>query len=60
MMVFSILMPVVMFDILNVEEVKGFGPSAWLNFDSDRQLELQSEILGNLMRNSGIDSRLGL
>ena len=45
MMVFSILMPVVMFDVLNVDEVKGFGPSAWLNFDSDRQLELQSEIL---------------
>lgn len=46
MMVFSILMPVVMFDVLNIGEVKGFGPSEWLNYDWDRQLELESEILG--------------
>lgn len=41
-MVFNLIMPVVMFDILELDDFENLGPGAILNFDEDRQLELET------------------
>ena len=33
MMVFNLVMPVVMFDVLDLEVIKDYQPAAWLSFD---------------------------
>ena len=37
MMVFNMIMPVVMFDVLDLDVIKDYQPTAWLNFDKTRQ-----------------------
>ena len=55
MMVFNLIMPVVMFDLLDQPGIKDYQPSAWLTFDWDRQRELESEIFAQT-RDLGYES----
>ena len=37
MLVFNMIMPVVMFDVLDLDLIDNYKPTAWLKFDETRQ-----------------------